>query len=585
MIASDDSTVNIYNNIVRSNTATGDGDDISLFDDLDLNNIGSTINLFNNNFSDFFSFCDADDVDPCTPDIAQGSNIDVDPLFADAPNGDIHLQTGSPAINTGTAAAPSLPTTDFEGDQRIFGSAPDIGADESTTVVAVCGDDIVDSGEDCDDGNTENGDCCSATCDFESADTVCRAASGACDVAEMCTGTSADCPADGFASATTECRPATGVCDIADTCTGTSAECPAADLKSVAECRPTGGACDVAESCDGVGNECPADNFVAAGTECRASAGACDIAETCSGTAATCPADGFASVGTACGDVGTECTNQDSCNGSGSCTDQGFKASGTACGDAGNTDCNNPDTCNGAGNCQDNFEPGGTACTSDGSQCTQDLCNDMGSCTHPAAPVVCGNGCVEAGEECDDGNTDPGDGCSDMCQTETPPEAHDLATLGIKAPGTITLTAAKPTQTRTVTVSIQNRSPHPETIEPALVSLTVLSLGSCPNPTPVLGAGQLPVTLAPKQKVDVAFDVAFDCANDPLKSSKKDPDHKDYSYTATVNHAALGGALDSHPADDTCPRDALGLDPNPDGTITDKGCPEAKTTVTDVVMK
>lgn len=33
-------------------------------------------------------------------------------------------------------------------------------------------------------------------------------------------------------------------------------------------------------------------------------------------------------------------------------------------------------------------------------------------------PSICGNNSVEAGEQCDDGNTAAGDGCSDTCQTE-----------------------------------------------------------------------------------------------------------------------------------------------------------------------
>ena len=33
---------------------------------------------------------------------------------------------------------------------------------------------------------------------------------------------------------------------------------------------------------------------------------------------------------------------------------------------------------------------------------------------------VCGNGVVEAGEQCDDGNRSNGDGCDAECQTETP---------------------------------------------------------------------------------------------------------------------------------------------------------------------
>jgi cysteine-rich repeat protein len=33
-------------------------------------------------------------------------------------------------------------------------------------------------------------------------------------------------------------------------------------------------------------------------------------------------------------------------------------------------------------------------------------------------PVACGNGVVEAGEECDDGNTTDGDGCGAACEEE-----------------------------------------------------------------------------------------------------------------------------------------------------------------------
>jgi cysteine-rich repeat protein len=32
-------------------------------------------------------------------------------------------------------------------------------------------------------------------------------------------------------------------------------------------------------------------------------------------------------------------------------------------------------------------------------------------------PIACGNGCVEAGEECDDGNLTNGDGCDSLCKT------------------------------------------------------------------------------------------------------------------------------------------------------------------------
>jgi cysteine-rich repeat protein len=70
------------------------------------------------------------------------------------------------------------------------------------------------SGEQCDDGNLNNGDCCSKTCTFEGAGTVCRAAGGACDIAETCTGSSYPCPADVKQPNTTICRSA----DVADPC-------------------------------------------------------------------------------------------------------------------------------------------------------------------------------------------------------------------------------------------------------------------------------------------------------------------------------------------------------------------------------
>lgn len=139
----DAATASIFNNIVRENTATGDGDDVFVFDDANRNNTGSPVNLFNNDLSDFFSLCV--NTGGCTPDISEGNNIDLDTPFIDAANRDFHLQEGSPCIDAGDPAAPDLPDADFEGNPRDVdgdgdGTMPDMGADEFIPTVDRGGD-------------------------------------------------------------------------------------------------------------------------------------------------------------------------------------------------------------------------------------------------------------------------------------------------------------------------------------------------------------------------------------------------------------------------------------------------------------
>ena len=64
-------------------------------------------------------------------------NIDVDPSFVDAGNGDFHLQLGSPCIDAGNNQLSNLPPCDFEGDDRVQDgngdgwSVVDMGVDEA----------------------------------------------------------------------------------------------------------------------------------------------------------------------------------------------------------------------------------------------------------------------------------------------------------------------------------------------------------------------------------------------------------------------------------------------------------------------
>ena len=66
-----------------------------------------------------------------------GHNIDADPLFLDAANGNLRLQDTSPAIDAGDSdAVPVGVTTDLDGNPRFSGAAVDMGAYEFQTTTA-----------------------------------------------------------------------------------------------------------------------------------------------------------------------------------------------------------------------------------------------------------------------------------------------------------------------------------------------------------------------------------------------------------------------------------------------------------------
>ena len=60
-----------------------------------------------------------------------GGNLDADPLFMDVTNGNLHLQTASPAIDTGdNTAVPAGITTDLDGNPRVMHGTVDMGVYE-----------------------------------------------------------------------------------------------------------------------------------------------------------------------------------------------------------------------------------------------------------------------------------------------------------------------------------------------------------------------------------------------------------------------------------------------------------------------
>jgi hypothetical protein len=254
------------------------------------------------------------------------------------------------------------------------------------------------------------------------AGTVCRASTGACDPQEVCDGSSAACPANGFASAGTACGgneaacdaldtcngsgacvdnvkaagaiclTGTGVCDPNDVCDGSTTTCTAVYASTGAACGGSEAACDALDTCNGSG-AC-VDNVKAAGVVCLTGTGVCDPADVCDGTTTLC-APVYALVNTACGGSDAACDALDTCNGSGSCTDN-VKASGFVCNPAGaNSTCDPADVCDGTTTlCAPVYAANTVSCTgtSNGGACdATDHCSGTGTCVdeYRLATYVC----------------------------------------------------------------------------------------------------------------------------------------------------------------------------------------------------
>jgi len=93
--------LNVFNNIIWGNTASGSGGDVY---------------LTGTGQQKVFEFNDVDSMSGVW-DIAT-SNIDLAPQFFDPVNGDYHTLSTSPCVNAGTNGALSLPLTDLDGNSR-----------------------------------------------------------------------------------------------------------------------------------------------------------------------------------------------------------------------------------------------------------------------------------------------------------------------------------------------------------------------------------------------------------------------------------------------------------------------------------
>jgi len=244
----------------------------------------------------------------------------------------------------------------------------------------VCGDSVLDRSEECDDGNTDDGDGCSRLCEIEEIEPVCGNA--LVEEGEQCDdnntvngdGCSATCQSepppppppgcgDGVVNATEECDDS----GESETC---NTDC-------------TTSACG-----DGVRN-------ATAGEQCD---------------------DGNTVAGDGCG---ASCQNESGGGGGGG-------GGGAVCGNGtreSNEQCDDGNTTPGDGcsaTCQNEPPPAGCG---DGVVNGTEQCDDSGesaTCNANCTMSLCGDGTrnATAGEQCDDGNTTAGDGCSATCQTE-----------------------------------------------------------------------------------------------------------------------------------------------------------------------
>ncbi|MEM9073305.1 MAG: DUF4215 domain-containing protein [Myxococcota bacterium] len=273
----------------------------------------------------------------------------------------------------------SMPGRDGGADAEADAFVPDAGVDagrdsgtDTAVVEEVCGDSLVVGDEECDDGNDEADDGCSATCEVEP-DFACVVPGEPCVRIVTC------------GNARIE---GSETCDDRNTTAGDGCDADC-QLEDGWVCATVGAACRAARCGDGI----------VAGFE------ACDDGGVCNGGSDTaCTSD----MDCVTADDGDTCEAQEGDGCSDECQlEEGFvcppgeDCRATTCGDGvpeGTEDCDD-----------------GNLLIGDG--CTP-LCTREPSCMDGACAAVCGDGVVFAPEECDDGNVVPGDGCSATCQEE-----------------------------------------------------------------------------------------------------------------------------------------------------------------------
>ena len=252
---------------------------------------------------------------------------------------------------------------------------------------AQCGNGSVETGEDCDDGGTADGDCCSSTCSFEALGSGCDdgvscTTPDQCDGAGTCAGTPNDANCDDGA-----------FCNGAETCDAVS------DCQAGAPPNADDGVGCTDDSCDEVN-----DAIVNLANDANCDDGAfCNGAETCDAVS-DCQAGAPPNA-----DDGVGCTD-DSC-------DEVNDAIVNLANDANCDDgafCNGAETCNAVSDCQAGAPPN----ADDGVGCTDDSCDEVNDAiVNLANDANCDDGAFCNGAETCDAVSD--------CQAGAPPNADD----------------------------------------------------------------------------------------------------------------------------------------------------------------
>jgi fibro-slime domain-containing protein len=265
------------------------------------------------------------------------------------------------------------------------------------TPMEQCGDGVLDDGEDCDDGNLSGGDGCDSDCNIEQG-WRCSVAGEACEAAAC---------GDGLRVGDEACDD--GNFNDGDGC---SAQCEVEDGWAC----PANGDCIARQCGDGIvaGDEACDDGNTDDGDGCASDCGTVEPNFICPTPGELCEStvecgDRLVGPGEQCDDGNTQAGDgcDDNCQREAGwiCPFPGASCRAEACGDgvvAGDEACDDGDNDDGDGCSADCQVEDGWACP------------PMTACYE----TTCGDGVVEGTEQCDDGNTRPFDGCSPQCTNE-----------------------------------------------------------------------------------------------------------------------------------------------------------------------